>query len=229
MSKIRAEGVTKAVINQWIDNVSNVFVKQGLDKIAPDGIAKRLWNADETGLCLNATSKFVLARRGTRAVYEVDGGCGREFVTVLGCGAADGMKLPPFVVYKAKNLWARWTKGGPAGTKYTISDSGWMEEANFFSWFEGLFIPSVTHVHLLKSGPVILFVDGHGSHIGYKLVKYAMEKGVIIMCLPPHTRHVLQPLDISCYGPLKQAWRSAIKAHSMATGALHITRSYFQL
>ena len=88
LTEKRAEGVTKAVINQWIDNVSDVFVKQSLDKIAPDDIAKRLWNADETGLYLDATSKFVLAKRGARAVYKVGGGCGREFVTVLGCGAA---------------------------------------------------------------------------------------------------------------------------------------------
>ena len=177
-----------------------------------DEVAKRLWNADETGLCMDTTSKSVLARRGARVVYEVGGGSGREFVTVLGCGAADGTKLPPFVVYKAKNLWRRWTKGGPAGTMYSVSDSRWMEEANFFSWFQRLFIPSVAH--LLESGPVILFIDRHGSHIGYNLVTYARKEGVVLMCLPPHTSHVLQPLDVSCYGPLKQVWRQTIKKHT---------------
>ena len=42
----------------------------------------------------------MLARQG---VYEIGGGSGREYKTVLGCVSADGIKLPPFVVCKAKN------------------------------------------------------------------------------------------------------------------------------
>ena len=64
---------------------------------------------------MDATSKKLLAQRGTKAVYEVEGGSGREYITVLRCGSADGVKLPPFVVHKGKNFWARWTEGGPTG------------------------------------------------------------------------------------------------------------------
>ena len=124
LSKKRAEGVTRAVVDEWIDTVEKAFMKHNLFQYGSDELAKRLWNADETGLCLDATSKTVLARRGTKSVYEVGGGCGREYITVLGCGSADGVKLPPLIVYKAKNLWAKWTKGGPAGATYTVSDSG---------------------------------------------------------------------------------------------------------
>lgn len=90
---------------------------------------------------------------------------------------------------------------------------------------ETIFIPSVAH--LLESGPVILFIGGHGSHIGYNLVTYARKEGVVLMCLPPHTSHVLQPLDISCYGPLKQVWRQTIKKHNMSTAAAHVTKDVF--
>ena len=46
--------------------------------------------------------------------------------------------------------------GGPAGCMYSVSDSGWMEGDNFYSWFEKVFIPSVKH--LTSDLPVILFV-----------------------------------------------------------------------
>ena len=65
--------------------------------------------------CIKSTK--VLARRGAKSVYEIGRGSGREYITVLGCGSADGIKVPPFVVYKGKNLWMRWTRGGLAAAR----------------------------------------------------------------------------------------------------------------
>ena len=59
-----------------------------------------------------------------------------NYFTVLGAGAADGTRLPPFILYKGRNLYLRWTTGGPAGAVYSVSDSGWMEGGNFCKWFE---------------------------------------------------------------------------------------------
>ena len=54
------------------------------------------------------------------------------------------------------------TLGGPEGALYSASSSGWMESANFVNWFK-MFLKQVEY--LLKDGPVVLFVDGHHSHI----------------------------------------------------------------
>ena len=64
----------------------------------------------------------------------------------LGAGCADGTCLPPYIVYKGKNLWSRWMQNGPAGCMYSVSDSEWMESANFLQWSEKLFLPSVQHL-----------------------------------------------------------------------------------
>jgi hypothetical protein len=39
-------------------------------------------------------------------------------------------------------------------------------------------------------------LDNRISHISYPVVDYCRSKGIIIFTLPPHTSHVLQPLDI---------------------------------
>lgn len=44
------------------------------------------------------------------------------------------------------------------------------------------------------------------------------------VCLPPHCNHLLQPLDVSCYGPLEQAWNSACHRHLRERGGNAITR-----
>ena len=63
-------------------------------------------------------------------MHDTVGGSGREYI-IVGAGCADGTRLPPYVVYKGKNLWNRWIQGGPAGTTFSVSDSGWMESINF--------------------------------------------------------------------------------------------------
>ena len=87
---------------------------------------------------------------------------------------------------------------------YTVSDSGWMERANFLEWFKKQFLVAVSH--LLETGPVILFMDGHASHINLALIRLAREQGFFLLCLPSHTTLVLQSLDVGAFGPVKTAW-----------------------
>ena len=70
----------------------------------------RFWNADVTGFCTAIASRKVLARRGAREVHETAGGSGRDYITVLGAGAADSVRLPPYILYKGVNLYTRWTE-----------------------------------------------------------------------------------------------------------------------
>ena len=59
-----------------------------------------------------------------------------------------------------------------------------------------MFIPSVKLI--LSTGPVVLFVDGHHSHIS---VFY------VFLHMPLTVTHMLQLLDVWVYEPLKTAWR----------------------
>ena len=208
-----------------VSKVSATVSNAGLGELPPEELAKRLWNCDETAFATDTASKKILARRGAKQVHEVGGGSGREHITVLGCGSASGERLPPYVVYKGKNLWTTWTKGGPAGALYTVSESGWMERPHFLEWFKKLFLPAVSSI--LQKGQVILFMDGHASHINLELIALARERGVILFCLPSHTTHALQPLDVGVYGPLKRCWSKILKEHKMETCAVMVDKTNF--
>ena len=123
----RAFSLTEGAVSAWISKMSAKVTDAVLGELAPEELAKRMWNCDETAFATDAASKKILARRGAKQVHEVGGGSGREHITVLGCGSASGERLPPYIVYKGKNLWTTWTKGGPAGALYNVSESGWME------------------------------------------------------------------------------------------------------
>jgi hypothetical protein len=46
-------------------------------------------------------------------------------------------------------------------------------------------------------------MDNHDSHISKGIVEAAIENDVVLVGLPSHTTHILQPLDVHVIGPLK--------------------------
>ena len=227
LSTKRAMAACPETLNSWFITVKTFLEKVGLMKRSGPvaDYSSRIWNADETGFCLGSTSKKILARRGSRSVHEVGGASDHQFITVSVCGSAAGVKLPPFILYKGKHLYNTWTEGGPAAACYGVSQSGWMEELNYLKWFELQFYPAVKH--LLATGPVVLFFDGHFSHMSISLIKKARTLGIHLFCLPPNTTHVLQPLDVGVFGPVKQRWRTILKNHKLKTKATNITKEVF--
>jgi hypothetical protein len=62
-----------------------------------------------------------------------------------------------------------------------------------------------------KEDPVILILDGHHSHTrNYEVVKLGRENHVIIICLPPHSTHKMQPLDVAFMSPFKTYYAQEI-------------------
>jgi len=57
----------------------------------------------------------------------------------------------------------------------------------------------------------MLIVDGHSSHTAYPGVEYDLSHGIVVYCLPPHSTHLMQPLDVACFGPLSKACRTALQ------------------
>ena len=100
-----------------------------------------------------------------------------------------------------------------------------MEQANFRSWFSKCFLPAVADT--LAKGPVILFLDGHHSHLGIEFIQMAKQHKVHPFCIPSHTSHILQPLDVGVYGPLKKSWKEITKAYRSSTRASVISKQVF--
>jgi hypothetical protein len=54
-------------------------------------------------------------------------------------------------------------------------------------------------------------MDGHNSHYGLELLRQSILNNVVILGYPPHCTHILQGLDVMCFGPLKQAFHDDIR------------------
>ena len=106
-------------------------------------------------------------------------------------------------------------ESGPPVAVYGMSDSGWKDGAKFLSWFTKLFLPAVSY--LTETALVLLFLDGHHSQISLELIRRAHDSNVLLLCLPPNTTHLLQPLDVGVFAPMKSAWRAILKRYKLET------------
>jgi hypothetical protein len=57
----------------------------------------------------------------------------------------------------------------------------------------------------------LVLLDGHGSHLTARLIAFSIDKKVNLVVLPPHTSHLLQPLDVGAFSPLKRALSTEIE------------------
>jgi DDE superfamily endonuclease len=74
----------------------------------------------------------------------------------------------------------------------------------------------------------MLVLDGHESHESAEFQEYCKAHNIITLCLPPHSSHLTQPLDVGCFSVLKRVYgreiETFIKAHIN-----HITKVEFFL
>ena len=68
----------------------------------------------------------------------------------------------------------------------------------------------IHHVRSSKERPVLLILDNVDAHISPTAIDLARENDIVMLTIPPHTSHYLQPLDQKSYGPFKTAFGVAM-------------------
>ena len=58
-----------------------------------------------------------------------------------------------------------------------------------------------------------MILDGHSSHATLVFKNLANDNHIILLYLPPHTIHKLQPLDVGMFGPLAQYYSQFVENH----------------
>ncbi|KAL1979209.1 hypothetical protein VTN96DRAFT_6506 [Rasamsonia emersonii] len=65
----------------------------------------------------------------------------------------------------------------------------------------------------------LLILDGHSSHATAGFDKFCTERDIIPLYLLPYLSHLLQPLDVSCFSPLKRLYGQ--KTEEMMQNGIH--------
>lgn len=176
--------------------------------ILPDDLPSSLWNCDETGLAYVVKPNRIIAQIGKRFVYKRTYAERGETHTVMGCVCANGSWIPPLIIFKGERWNDRLKEGSLPNSLVRISKKGWINSQLFIEWFQH-FIDSIPK----KPRPVILLMDSHASHLSPTVLTMARENGIYLFTFPAHTSHLLQPLDVGVYRPLKSNWSKVLNKY----------------
>ena len=111
---------------------------------------------------------------------------------MIGCESATGQVIPPFIIFAAKQISLLWTKDEVNGSRFAVSENSWVDKNSFIFCKKNTFFP------MLYQGvrPLFLLFDSHSSHFQPNTIEFAKKNDIIIFCIPPHTTHECQPLDL---------------------------------
>ena len=193
MSYARAVCANKERINDFFAKLGAIFGR--LNLISKPG---QIFNADETGVTIVHKPAKVIAQVGRRNVPALTSAEKGRTHTILSCVSASGQVIPPFMVYPRKRpVPPKMREGAYPNTFFQVSDNGWITKELFFEWFK-LFVQTISPIR-----PVLLILDGHTSHITINVIEFARANEIHLLCLPSHTSHVLQPLDVGVFKSFK--------------------------
>lgn len=72
----------------------------------------------------------------------------------------------------------------------------------------------------------LLVIDGFTGHSSFKFIEYCIQFDILIVMLPPHSTHIMQPMDVGVFQPLKHAHQAALRK-SLQEGNLAFNRIDF--
>jgi hypothetical protein len=88
------------------------------------------------------------------------------------------------------------------------------------------YVSNCFHPWLIQNSiklPVILFIDGHKSHVSLEVANLCRNNQIILCCLYPNATHILQPCDVAIFKPLKTSWRKVILEYKQKHHKYYIT------
>lgn len=164
---------------------------------------------DETGFILGMGDEVKRICRNIRKDSVYKEYRNRESCSVVECISTDGFTVTPLVIFKGSNHIAGWFKDPKLESYwYAHSPRGYNNSLLCLEYLQNIFEPE-TSIRSNGEWRLLIF-DGFESHLQLEIIEFCLDNNIIPLCLPSHTSHVLQPLDVGVFSPLKKYYRQEI-------------------
>jgi hypothetical protein len=206
------------IIRGWFELVKNTINKHGI-------LPQDIYNFDETGFQMGqiSASMVVTDASKTGRPKQVKP-TNTQWVTLIQGACADGSTIPPSLIFKGKELNHTWFyQGLPSTWTFTVSPNGWTTDQIGYQWIQHF----EKHTRQKTVGSKrLLVLDNHGSHTTPQFRTFCEDNSIILLWMPPHSSHMLQPMDVGCFDPLKTAF-SKQNQDLIRNHVFHITKEDF--
>lgn len=204
VSIARAQGFNRQNVWHFFDALEEIVDEHKLT-------AWRIFNVDESGFStVQKKSPKIVGQKGKPRIGQLATGERGVNTTVVCCCSASGQFLPPMIIFKRMRNCIDLKTGAPDGSLVEVSESGYINSELFMKWLTHF----IKFVKPSKEEKVLLVLDGHSTHSkNLEAITLAKESGIILLQLPGHTTHRLQPLDVSVFKPLQLYYNEAVIKH----------------
>jgi len=190
-----------------------------------------IYNMDEKGFAqgLLGTLRVVCDKRLKGTDKPLHKHCGtREWVSVIECICADGTAISPHLIFAGKEHPTAWLDClidcGLRGASTSATDTGWTNNEIGLLWLQESFEPQTRQRRHGEYRCILL--DEHGSHVTREAIQFCINNKIIMICLPSHSTHMLQPLDVGIFEPMATYYKGELEA--MISGQFGLTIDKFK-
>lgn len=218
MEKDRKQAENRSNISLWYQELSEMIDYYGINR-------EDVWNMDETGFMIGyGRNELIVTKKGrntTLGLPQI-----RESATLVEAISAGGRFIPPMVILKGKRHMAKWYDDSiPIDPKALIgvSESGFTNDELTLHWIKHFeYYTRENRVGNCR----LLLLDGYGSHLTFEFIQYADQHDILLFAFPPHTTHILQPLDVVVFQPYKHYHAKAV-SEAVRLGATDFKKTDF--
>jgi hypothetical protein len=212
----RQRAQDKTVIRRWFGSY--------IDTINQYGIASEdIYNFDETGFQIGiGRDQWIITREPRRKILSGTT-TNRESITVIEAVSTNGFVIPPVIIFSARQVLLRWFNHLQHDERVAVTDSGYINDQLAYQWIQ--------HFHKSTKDQTkgvyrLLICDRFGSHLTYEFVRFCEINRIILFFLPPHSSHILQPLDVGVFSVYKHYHSEAVE-DATVTGCEKFTKDEF--
>lgn len=213
ISRARNEA-SEGCLKTFFNSVMNAVVTHKLT-------AEQIFNMDETAMECKGSTRRVIACKGSKNVWGKTANPSFHLTFVAAINAA-GFSLPPFLIMPGQRAKrSLLDEATLPNTCFTMAKKGWINSDIFQKWVEWF----AEYVPGNIPRPLLLIMDGCSSHIDDKVLKAASDNSIILLSLPPHCTHLVQPLDVAIFKSFKAALRDAVHKRMLDTGITSLSKA----
>lgn len=207
------------IYRAWFALVQRTIEQYGIEE-------SDIYNFDETGFVMGMISSEMVVTTSDRRGRPRQAQQGnREWVTVIQAVGSYGYTIPPYIIVAGQNHLSSWYEDSPIphDWKIAVTKNGWTTNERGLEWIQHFDQHTKSRT---KGSKRLLIMDGHESHHSTEFELYCRENSIITLCMPAHSSHKLQPLDVGCFRALKRSYGKAIE-NLMRGYVTHISKEDF--
>jgi len=190
------------VIGAWFARNKSLCENKGIQK-------EDTYNFDETGFRVGVGKDQWIVTLDLQRPHYLGSSTSRELVTCSEVISGDGYVLPPTVILPGVLHQEDWV------TKTNLDDDVLIAVSEKGYSNDEVALECLSHFERFSARRQVgacqlLLLNRHRSHCIREFITFCDEKQIVPFCLPSHTTHLLQPLDVVVFQPLKHFHAEAV-------------------